>query len=69
MKNCGCNSGIITSWYDLQDTAPKNPFDIIAYASLDATEAAFAYSSDYLNTGGSRTDTPITVSAGGTCYA
>ena len=69
MKNCGCSSNPVLSWYDLQDTAPKNPFDIIAYADLGGTLGQFEYSSDFLNPGGTWVATPITVQDGGDCKA
>ena len=59
---CGCN-GRITSWYDLQNTEPKNPFDIISYAMLDASIGTLLYSSAYINDGGTWSSSPITVGA------
>lgn len=58
---CGCNDRI-TSWYDLQNTEPKSPFDIISYASLDVTAGTLLYSTDYINDGGAWVASPISVS-------
>ena len=71
MKNCGCSSSSnsVLSWYDLQDAAPKNPFDIIAYAELSGTIGQFEYSVDFLNPGGTWVATPVTVQDGGDCKA
>ena len=69
MQNCGCNSGPVLSWYDLINAAPKNPFNVIAYADMDGTPGTFEYSDIFLNIGGGWVDTPIGVGADGVCKA
>lgn len=44
---CGCNDPI-SSWYDLENHVPKNPFDLIAYAQLAGISGDFEYSTDLL---------------------
>lgn len=59
---CGCNQRI-TSWYDLQNTEPKNPFEIISYALFDATVGTLLYSTAFIHDGGTWSTSPITVGA------
>ena len=68
--SCGCNTGTINSWYDLQNTAPKNPFDLIANAFLNGTGGQFLYSTTYIDPpGGTWTASPIFNSGQATCEA
>ncbi len=70
MKNCGCNSGAITNWYDLQNTAPQNPFELIADAYLNGSQGVFAYSETFIDPpGGSWIASPIIYSAEAVCIA
>lgn len=74
-ENCGCNSSniasnSIVSWYDLQNTPPQSPFDLIANAMIGGTQGEFAYSTTYVNPpGGTWTPSPITYFQEATCLA
>lgn len=61
---CGCNSPIM-SWFDLENHHPKNPFDTIAYASLNGIVGEFDRTSDFLTGGTAFVTTPLTLGTGG----
>ena len=63
---CGCN-GPITSWYDLENHSPKNPFDLIAFAQFAGVNGEFEYSTEFLGTNGATT--PLSLAAGGSLGA
>lgn len=68
--SCGCNAGPVISWYDLQNTAPKSPFDLIANAYIGGNQGEFAYSTTFVDPpGGVWTPSPITYLQEATCIA
>lgn len=56
---CGCHNQI-TSWYDLQNAEPKNPFDFLALAMMSGQLGTLTYSTAYINDGGTWAASPIT---------
>lgn len=63
---CGCNE-TIRSWYGLENYTPKDPFDLIAYASLGGVVGIFERSSNFL--GASPTASPLSLADGGNVQA
>ena len=63
---CGCNDRMM-NWYDLENHVPKNPFDVIAFASLVGITGTFEYSSNFLGTNG--TTSPLSLLDGGDVQA
>lgn len=63
--SCGCTNGPIQSWYDLQNTAPLNPLDLITNAQLGVVPGGFTRSTGYITpTAGTWTTTPHTTITG-----
>jgi hypothetical protein len=50
--SCNCNEGPIQSWIDWRTSTPKNPLDLIAYATFDGTVGSYSLSTTYAPTGG-----------------
>ena len=70
MKNCGPNPGPVMSWYDLQNSAPKNPFNLIAEAYLNGAPGVFAYSDTFIDPpGGTWIASPVTYADEAICIA
>ena len=63
---CGCNKPI-RSWYDLESHSPKNPFDLIAYASFVGIAGTFEYGTEFL--GANAATTPLSLADGGDVQA
>lgn len=47
----GCMASRINSWTDLQQTCPKDPRDLIAYAMIESQVGSFELSSNYIAPG------------------
>lgn len=74
VESCGCDTSYgattINSWYDLQNSAPRNPFDLIANAYLNGTQGVFAYSDTFKDPPGATwIPSPIIYSSEAVCTA
>jgi hypothetical protein len=69
--SCGCNdNGMINSWIDWAKTPPQNPQDIIANATLQATQGIYVNSSTFATPSGAGTAaTPISLASAPTVVA
>lgn len=67
--SCECGTTVINNWYDLQNTMPRNVFDLIAEARLNGAPGVFTYSDTYRNPGGTWVATPVTLASAPVCSA